>query len=371
MAARKFLQNINLVQNELQNAVVQVLSSAPGSPKPGQIYYDSTKHEFGYYNGTEFKYSSSYSLPEATETVLGGVKLAGDIKGGTGAAPHVTNLHLEGNTEVNHKLTKLSTPTEAEDAANKAYVDNKINGLAWKNPVYIATTEALPANTVTGEVIEANSNGTLTIDGKEPAIGKRILVKNQAETKNDGIYEMLVKGEAGAKFKMTRTADSNTTAELQDAAVFAEVGTANEGLEFVQTATVTTVGTTAQTWVNFQSGLSVVGDGTYTERETNKIALKPFTGSPSLPAEGAVSAASKGGTRKVSFAVKGNNSLTEFSLVHNLNTYLLLVQAQENNLGTPTLPVEIGWEPTSANEIKISFAVKPAAAESFFITIQG
>lgn len=371
MAARKFLQNINLVQNELQNSVIQVLASAPGSPKEGQIYYDSTKKEFGYYNGSAWKYSSSYTLPEATETVLGGVKLNGDLKGGTGSSPHVTNLHLEGNTEINHKLTKLSTPTEAEDAVNKAYVDNKVNGLSWKLPVYIATTSALPASTVTGEVIEANATGTLTVDGKEPSVGKRILVKNQSESKNNGIYEIIVKGESGTKFKMTRTADANTTAELQDAATFVEVGTENEGLEFVQTATVTTVGTTSQTWINFQSGLSVVGDGTYTERSANKIELKPSTAVPSLPAEGAVSAASRGAIRKVCFAIKGNNSLTEFSLPHNLNTYLLQVGAQENNSGTPTLPVELGWEPSGANEVKISFAVKPAGAESYFITILG
>lgn len=371
MANRKYLTNIDLNHNELLNARIQVLSSAPGSPAEGWVYYDSTKHQFGYYNGTEWVYGSTYSLPEATETVLGGIKLAGDIKGGTGAAPHVTNLHLEANTAVNHKFTELSIPTEAKDAANKEYVDSKVNGLSWKNPVYVATIEALPANTVSGETIEANANGTLTIDGQEPAVGKRILVKNQAETKNDGIYEILVKGEAGAKWKMKRTVDNNTTAELQDATVFVEIGSTNEGHVFNQSATVTTVGATAQTWVEIQSATAVVGDGTYTARETNKIALKTFSTSPTLPAEGAVSAASNGGTRKVSFAVKGNNSLTEFTLTHNLNTRLLVVQAQENSAGEPTLPVEIGWEPTSANAIKVSFAVKPAAAESFFITILG
>jgi hypothetical protein len=371
LVPKKFLTNINLSQNELQNAVIQVLASAPGSPKEGQVYYDSTKHQFGYYNGTEWVYGSSYSLPEASSSTLGGVKLKGDLEGGTGAAPHVTNLHLVGNTAIEHKLTKLSAPTEAEDAANKEYVDSKVNGLAWKNPAYLATTEALPANTVSGETIEANANGTLTIDGKESAVGKRILVKNQAESKNNGVYEITVKGEAGAKWKMKRTVDANTTAELQDATLAVEVGTENEGRIYNQSATVTTVGTTAQTWVQIQSGTAVVGDGTYTERETNKIALKPISGAPSLPAEGAVSAASKGGARKVCFAITGNNSLTEFTLTHNLNTRLLIVQAQENSGGNPSSPVEIGWEPTGVNEIKVSFAVKPAAAESFFVTITG
>ena len=368
---KKFLTNVDLNHNELWNLRIQVLASAPGSPKEGWVYFDSTKKEFGYYSGTGWIYSSTYILPEATETILGGIKLAGDIKGGTGAAPQVTKFHLEGDTEVNHKLTKLTEPTSAEDAANKSYVDKKANGLTWKVPAYIATTEALPANTITGESIEANANGVLTIDGKEPGVGKRVLVKNQAESKQDGIFEIVVKGEVAVKFKMTRTADANTTAGLEDATLFVEAGTANEGKNFNQSATVTTIGTTAQTWVEIQNALALTTEATYLERSGNEIKVKSFTSNPALPAEGAVSAASKGATRKVAFAVKGNNTLTEFSLVHNLNTYLLQVEAQENNSGTPTLPVEIGWEPVTANEIKISFAVKPAAAESFFITIIG
>ncbi len=40
--ARKFLTNIDLNNNEVQNVVIHVLATAPASPTEGQIYYNST-----------------------------------------------------------------------------------------------------------------------------------------------------------------------------------------------------------------------------------------------------------------------------------------------------------------------------------------
>lgn len=53
--SKQFLTDIDLEKNQLQNAVLHPLSSAPSSPKEGQIYYNSVDKNFYRYDGTAWK----------------------------------------------------------------------------------------------------------------------------------------------------------------------------------------------------------------------------------------------------------------------------------------------------------------------------
>lgn len=52
--AKTILTDINLSQNELQNAVVQNLAAAPSNPVAGQIYYDTVDNVTYQYDGTSW-----------------------------------------------------------------------------------------------------------------------------------------------------------------------------------------------------------------------------------------------------------------------------------------------------------------------------
>ena len=71
----KFLTNLDLSQNEIQNAVIQPLAAAPANPKLGQIYYNSSDSLLYQYDGAQWKpVGKGYELPAATKTALGGIK---------------------------------------------------------------------------------------------------------------------------------------------------------------------------------------------------------------------------------------------------------------------------------------------------------
>lgn len=52
--AKKILTDLNLSQNELQNAVIQNLASAPASPVAGQEYFNTTDNKKYIYNGSSW-----------------------------------------------------------------------------------------------------------------------------------------------------------------------------------------------------------------------------------------------------------------------------------------------------------------------------
>lgn len=123
-------------------------------------------------------------------------------------------------------VTGLSTPTNATDAANKAYVDSAAAGLTVKTPARGATT---------GANITLAGGAPTTLDGLTLVANDRILVKDQTDPKENGIYFVATLG-SGSNGTWTRTTDADTGAELvQGTYIFITAGTTNGGSSWVMT----------------------------------------------------------------------------------------------------------------------------------------
>lgn len=76
----KFLTSIDLVKNELQNAVIQPLATAPSGATMGQIYFNSVSKTLEQYNGENWiPVGTVYELPIATAETLGGIKVGAGL----------------------------------------------------------------------------------------------------------------------------------------------------------------------------------------------------------------------------------------------------------------------------------------------------
>jgi len=97
------------------NLLVENLASAPGSPVAGRVYYDTTLHQFGYYNGTIWVYAQVSVLSVAagdTTVTIGGTATAPTVKVASGVMNHayISDFDAEVKTI---RLDQMAAPTAA------------------------------------------------------------------------------------------------------------------------------------------------------------------------------------------------------------------------------------------------------------------
>jgi hypothetical protein len=167
------------------------------------------------------------------------------------------------------------TFTNPLDIVNKAYVDAVAAGLAVHGPVRLATTDELVCNYSNGSsgvgATLTNSSGTLSaleIDTISTVVGNRILVKNQPDVFENGIYEVTTVGSGAVAWVLTRTTDfdNNPGQEIHDGDFFfVGEGSVNLHASFVQTFPWTgssIVGSTSIVFAQFSApGVMTPGNG--------------------------------------------------------------------------------------------------------------
>lgn len=149
-----FLNNIDLVKNQLLNAVFQNLAVAPSNPVEGQFYYNTTDKKMFYYNGTAWV-DTTYLLPIASATVLGGVKVGSGLAIDGNGVLSATGT----DTEIINNLT--SDRTDAALAAAQGKVLKGLIDTIQSTIDGLGTAATKNVGTASGNIPVLDSNGKL------------------------------------------------------------------------------------------------------------------------------------------------------------------------------------------------------------------
>lgn len=357
--AQKFLTSINLNKNELQNARIQNLASAPSTPVEGQVYYNTTDKVSYEWNGT------AWVARDPAKVANGGIplaKLATDPLSrashtGTQTAATISDFDTQVQTSRldqmaapttdlglnGHKAVNLADGVANSDAATvgqmKAAIEAAIEGLDWK--------EAVAA------VADANItlSGLQTIDGVALVAGSRVLAAGQTSAAENGIY---VAG-TGA---WVRASDADTGADIANMAVrIADGGDYKGSVWKLTTVGSITLGTTPLAFVEENLG---GGGGTYTAGNGLQLSGTEFSVDPGtgiVVDGGGVHVDPDVVARKFSATI-GNGTDTSIAVAHGLGTKDVTVAVREA-AGDAHVVCDI--ESTGTNTITLGFAVAPAA----------
>ena len=120
----KYVNSLNLLQNELQNAVIQVLATDPVNAKIGQIYYNSTHKALMQYDGAKWnRVGVVYQQDSTTGAVITGLDASGNV-----TTTNVTGLTLTGYTPVEGGYVTVGMTIQEAMQAMDTAIKNAVAG---------------------------------------------------------------------------------------------------------------------------------------------------------------------------------------------------------------------------------------------------
>ena len=237
-----------------------------------QVQIDATNITNSNLSGTAGITNANLANPQVSlgaQTLTLGAAATTDISGLTSIV--IDDITINGQTmsttsankDINldpHGTGTVVVPSGYEDRsgfgdtslANKAYVDQVAQGLDTKPSCKLATTGNLTATYSNGTagvgatLTNSGTQATLTLDSTAANLNDRILVKDQTDATQNGIYTVTNVGSGSTNWVLTRATPEDQPSELTGGSfVFVEEGTlnANNGYTFTHTGA-PTFGTT-------------------------------------------------------------------------------------------------------------------------------
>lgn len=328
----KHLTNIDLAQNELQNAVIQPLASDPASPLEGQVYFNTTTNKFRVFNGSSWEEMGTSS--DGTGDMLSSVY-----------DPQA--IEADAFARANHTGTQ-SADSIVDGTTNKAFtatLKTKLDGVEAGADVTDATNVDAAGAVMNTDLSTASMGFVIDEDNMASNSATKVPTQQSVKAYTDAQVAALIDSSPSTLDTLNELA-----AALGDDPNFATTVTTSIGEKLAKASNLSDVPNAATAFDNIKQGATTSATGVVelaTQAETN---ARTDTGR-------AVTPASLADFPRKYAANIGDGSATAIDVTHNLGTKDVVAQVRD---AVTDEVVECDIKHTSTTVSRFTFNLAPA-----------